>query len=441
MAKAEHIVITVHGIRTFGDWQRRFELLVNADSPDTQFYHFQYGYFSILAFIIPFTRWLMVKRFKRELIELVRKKQPTRVDCVGHSFGTHIISWALRRLAPSDPIAINTVILAGSVLRSSFYWPELIPSRVARVINDCGAKDVVLLASQFLVPLTGMAGRSGFVGMNGPEFTNRYSMFGHSGYFRDESGNNCDNYMLTNWVPLINGDDAVTSFDGRGSPTAWRGLVLWITNNFEPIKIAILISPFLAAFIGISALYLEANATNKRLLAVNDLGKAARSQGRSISPESEKILTTLQRAVTLPFRRQFVLWVDDNPENNTFEEAALRGFGLCFDRATNTDDALKLLEAGKNKYAILISDFTRPADPKGGYGLIDELKKKGHEIPLLYYTINVSEAQVADARSRGAKAEVELPFDLYSEIFDALNPTSAPLGRIELILQELSGCG
>jgi hypothetical protein len=305
MATADHIVITVHGIRTFGDWQRRLERLVNAESPDIQFYHFQYGYFSILAFIIPFTRWLMVRRFKRELIELVRKKRPARVDCVGHSFGTHIISWALRRLVPSDPITINTVILAGSVLRSSFYWPALIPSRVTCVINDCGAKDVVLLASQFLVPLTGMAGRSGFVGMNGPEFTNRFSMFGHGGYFRDKRGKNCDNYMLTNWVPLISNAGAFTSFDERGSPTAWRGLIIWITNNFEPIKITILISPFLAAFVGISALYLEANATNKRLLAVNDLGKAARSQGRIISPESEKILTTLQRALKLPFRRQY----------------------------------------------------------------------------------------------------------------------------------------
>jgi hypothetical protein len=39
----KHMVITVHGIRTFGQWQRRLERLVVPVSKHVQFYHFQYG--------------------------------------------------------------------------------------------------------------------------------------------------------------------------------------------------------------------------------------------------------------------------------------------------------------------------------------------------------------------------------------------------------------
>src|SRR6476659_6535649 len=237
-----HLVVTLHGIRTFGQWQSRLERITLAKKTGVVFYHFTYGYFSMLAFVVPFTRWIVVRRFRRELMALVTRMQPARLDLVGHSFGTHLIGWALRGLKADDNIRVDTVILAGSVLRSAFFWADLIPSRVRRVINDCGAQDAVLLASQFLVPLTGMAGRTGFVGMNGPEFTNRYSMFGHGGYFRDGAGKDTDDYMSRNWVPLLTESTAVQHFDMRLAPTAWRGLVIWITNNFEPIKILLMMT-------------------------------------------------------------------------------------------------------------------------------------------------------------------------------------------------------
>jgi hypothetical protein len=98
-------------------------------------------------------------------------------------------SAGLSRLPKETGIAINTVILAGSVLKENFPWRDLIGTRVARVVNDCGLNDKVLLLSKLLVLFTGMAGRVGFTGATSRIFRNRYSPFGHSGYFQDRNGN------------------------------------------------------------------------------------------------------------------------------------------------------------------------------------------------------------------------------------------------------------
>ena len=100
---AEHLVITVHGIRTFGEWQRRLEQLIKRESSDIEVAHFVYGYLPMLGFIIPFTRWLIVRRFRREVISYVRRS--------GFKKST---SWriALEHILP-QPMPIISTFFAG----------------------------------------------------------------------------------------------------------------------------------------------------------------------------------------------------------------------------------------------------------------------------------------------------------------------------------------
>jgi hypothetical protein len=102
---------------------------------------------------------------------------------------------------PQRPI-INTVVFAGSVLRSSFPVRDLVSSHVARLVNDCGTKDNVLLAAQILIPFTGMAGRVGFIGMESDSFANRYFDFGHSDYFKKATPPD-RGFMNKFWPPLF----------------------------------------------------------------------------------------------------------------------------------------------------------------------------------------------------------------------------------------------
>jgi hypothetical protein len=266
-----HLIVTVHGIRTYGRWQERLEALVGAESNDTsvEFINYKFGYFSVFAFVVPFFRWLVVRRFRNELVKLCTQMPRSRIDLVGHSFGTHIIAWAIQGLSTHPKIVVHTVLLSGSVLRAGFPWRELIGARVGRLINDCGTKDGVLLLSQFGVLFTGMAGRTGFSGATGHRFRNRYSVFGHSGYFEDAQGQPSDDYMKTHWLPLLRGDTPIAEFDNR-QPGPFEGLVTLLANNAEPIKLAVYGALLAIPFLVYRSLYLDADQQRKIAEAQRD---------------------------------------------------------------------------------------------------------------------------------------------------------------------------
>ena len=67
--------------------------------------------------------------------------------------------------------------------------------------------------------------------------------------------------------------------------------------------------------------------------------------------------------------RTHILWVDDRPENNTYERQAFEGVGLRFTLALSTDEAFERL--AQTKYAAIISDMGRREGPREGYVLLD----------------------------------------------------------------------
>lgn len=237
-----HLVITVHGIRTFGQWQERLESIVgDSSAEDIKFTKIDYGYFSVVAFFLPFVRWMATKRIERLLLETITEQPWQRIDIVAHSFGTHLVSWSLKNLHRSHrgKFRIHTLILAGSVLRPWFRWQPLTDGDdrcVNRVVNECGTKDSILVLSQFVILLTGMAGRIGFRGRIGTRLRNRYFQIGHSGYFVTHGQPN--DFMSKWWLPLITRDQQVAPHDQRSSDPL-SGLQTWFLQFAEPIKFSI----------------------------------------------------------------------------------------------------------------------------------------------------------------------------------------------------------
>ena len=143
----KQLVVTVHGIRTFGQWQERLEHLLREKSADRELtvINYKLGYFSVFAFIVPIFRWMVTRQFRAFLLNVGPSQAWDRIDLVGHSFGTHVIAWALYGTPGPLRPRIHTIILSGSVLRSNFQWNVLIGRSVLRVVNDCGTRDAVLL--------------------------------------------------------------------------------------------------------------------------------------------------------------------------------------------------------------------------------------------------------------------------------------------------------
>jgi tetratricopeptide (TPR) repeat protein len=233
MPDTNHLIVTVHGIRTYGNWQCELEDLLEAAEPGVTVLRYQYGFFSSVAFLIPPLRWLVARQFRNFWVEAIRSvPEGARIDLVAHSFGTYLVAAALPYLPEGRKI--HTVIFAGSVLRPSFPWYKYLQSRaVGRLVNECGWDDSVLLLCQCVALLMGMAGRIGFHGMVSDRFINRYYRFGHGGYFDPHR-----QLMREQWVPLLTTDAAVSHHDERPPLTALGGAKLFLLSNMQFIKVA-----------------------------------------------------------------------------------------------------------------------------------------------------------------------------------------------------------
>ena len=124
-SEKKHVVIVVHGIRTFADWFGRLRKLIHQRTPEAEVNELYFGYFSLFSLIFPWFRAAATKRYADILLHRLRELEGCRVDIVAHSFGTFVVATALERLkresaSPRSTPLVQNLILAGSVLKHEF---------------------------------------------------------------------------------------------------------------------------------------------------------------------------------------------------------------------------------------------------------------------------------------------------------------------------------
>lgn len=133
------LILTVHGIRTFGQWQARLEQLIRAHLDESRFdwsfKHKKYQFFSVFKFINPLTRRAEVVRFRDELVSVLKQTPADAIYVVAHSFGTHLAANAIRELPEEYAQRIRLVIFAGSVLHENWCGSATINPFVFKVPN------------------------------------------------------------------------------------------------------------------------------------------------------------------------------------------------------------------------------------------------------------------------------------------------------------------
>ena len=98
--------------------------------------------------------------------------------------------------------------------------------------------------------------------------------------------------------------------------------------------------------------------------------------------------------------RSTVLWVDDNPNNNSYERQALEALGVSFVLAISTDEALKKIS--RQRFDAIISDMGRPPDSRAGYTLLNKLRSSGDQTPFIIYAGSRDPEHIAESRRHGA---------------------------------------
>lgn len=212
------VVLTVHGIRTYGEWQQRLRGEVERASDEVEFFTYKYGYFSSLALAVRSLRDREVEKLCSHVRAVAGAFAGCRIVVFAHSFGTYLVANAMKRLITEGIEFDIVLVLCGSVLPEEFDWSFIAGSRV-RVINECGCSDFVLYLSKAIVPGLGMAGKVGFHGFNHSGFVNRFYLGGHSLYFEGES------FFRKRWVPLMAEMSEVEVLDERkGASIVWASL-------------------------------------------------------------------------------------------------------------------------------------------------------------------------------------------------------------------------
>lgn len=157
-------VISVHGIRTHGLWQKVLSEVLSDELIPTR--SFDYGYFSSFRLVSPPARRRMVNSFRDYYGTLMREKRlrhdnpRRRLSVIAHSFGSYIVGHCMQTYAD---VAFDKVILCGSILPRDFDWAKIFArGQVNFVRNERGWNDRWAGSAGLVSRLMGGSGRYGF---------------------------------------------------------------------------------------------------------------------------------------------------------------------------------------------------------------------------------------------------------------------------------------
>ena len=77
-----------------------------------------------------------------------------------------------------------------------------------------------------------------------------------------------------------------------------------------------------------------------------------------------------------------VLWIDDHPENNSWERRSLEAFGVVFVTVQTTPSALAILS--RERFDVIISDIGRDSGPTG-LAALPGLQAASPRVPVIFY--------------------------------------------------------
>lgn len=120
--------------------------------------------------------------------------------------------------------------------------------------------------------------------------------------------------------------------------------------------------------------------------------------------------------------RSTVLWVDDNPNNNSYERQALEALGVSFVLAISTDEAIK--KNSRQRFDAIISDMGRPPDSRAGYTLLDKLRSSEDQTPFIIYAGSRDPEHVAESRRHGAIGCTNNANELFEMVLSTLGRTA-----------------
>lgn len=123
-----------------------------------------------------------------------------------------------------------------------------------------------------------------------------------------------------------------------------------------------------------------------------------------------------------------ILWVDDRPDNNRFETAALAKLQIEVVAVTSTKEALARLASDSEPFDLVLSDWQRPElhldTLSAGIHLLRQLRKRNLTLPVVFYHGSADQRERSMRREQalreGAFGEAVMPDELLGLVISAL---------------------
>jgi hypothetical protein len=128
--KDSQVVMSLHGIRTRGTWQK--ELVPELSRAGFIPVPLDYGWFGAVKLLLPWSRQKQVDWFRDEYLKKCDSHQCTRPCMIAHSFGTYLVASSVHKYM----IEFDRVIFCGAIVRRDYPWSQLIDhGLVQRALN------------------------------------------------------------------------------------------------------------------------------------------------------------------------------------------------------------------------------------------------------------------------------------------------------------------
>ncbi|HEX2711647.1 MAG TPA: hypothetical protein VHM88_05415 [Candidatus Acidoferrales bacterium] len=193
------LVISVHGIRTHGEWQKLFAAAMSGSPVKVE--SFDYSPYGLFRFLTPGFNDRMVDKFYNWYASVVKscpgvdlERYEKRPSVVAHSFGSWIVGNAMLKY---EDVRFDKVIFAGSILPRDFDWvTPFARDQVAFVRNECGQKDPWPRWARRFVARAGSGGSEGFEWFGTTVDNVRCEWFGHRDSLMRQ-------HIEKQWLPLL----------------------------------------------------------------------------------------------------------------------------------------------------------------------------------------------------------------------------------------------
>jgi pimeloyl-ACP methyl ester carboxylesterase len=176
---AKRAVITIHGIRTRGEWQKNLAPFLASN--DLVPYPLDYGNFNALQLVLPWYRESQLDWLRDQYFKVCAQANISRPSIIAHSFGVFLTCQLIERY-PQE-VKFDKVILAGSIASETMDWSKILNSgQVIRVLNEVATKDIWPKVAKTFVNGAGNSGCNGF-SFSHERLDQKHHPIGHSGTF------------------------------------------------------------------------------------------------------------------------------------------------------------------------------------------------------------------------------------------------------------------